>query len=82
MHREVVMTEKRKKAQRQSSAPKKNTNTNNNEIENICLALFGAFLVLFIGGYYIHNQPMSFLGLGIGFSGMVIQVHLNLSEDN
>lgn len=75
------MTEKRKKAQRQSSAPKKNTKSNYNEIENICLALFGAFLLLFIGGYYIHNQPMAFLGLGIGFSGMVIQVHLNLSED-
>ena len=76
------MTEKRKKAQRQSSAPKKNTKSYYNEIENICLALFGAFLLLFIGGYYIHNQPMSFLGLGLGFAGMIIQVHLNLSEDN
>lgn len=76
------MTEKRKKAQRQSSAPKKNTNTNNNEIENICLALFGAFLILFIGGYYIHNIPMTYLGLGLGLAGGIIQTHINLSEDS
>lgn len=76
------MTEKRKKAQRQSSAPLKNTNNNYNEVETICLALFGAFLLLFIGGYYIHNEPMSYLGLGLGFAGMIVQVHLNLSEDN
>ena len=75
------MTKKRKKAQIES-APKKNTNTNYNGIENICLALFGAFLILFIGGNYIHNEPMSYLGLGLGFAGMMVQVHLNLSEDN
>lgn len=74
------MTVQRKKAQ-DKPAPKKNTNTYYNEIENICLALFGAFLLLFIGGYYIHNQPMSFLGLGLGFAGMIIQVHLNLSKE-
>ena len=81
MHWEVIMSEKRKKAQTES-APKKNTNTNYNGIENICLVLFVAFLILFIGGYYIHNNPMTFLGLGIGFAGMVIQLHLNFSEDN
>ena len=75
------MTEKRKKAQTKS-APKKNTNNNYNGVENICLALFGAFLILFIGGTYIHNEPMAFLGLGLGLAGMTIQVHLNLSEDN
>ena len=75
------MSEKRKKAQTES-APKKNTNTNYSRIENICLVFAVTFLILFIGGYYIHNEPMTFLGLGIGFAGMVIQLHLNFSEDN
>ena len=75
------MTGKRKKAQAKP-APKKNTNTNYTQIENRCLALFGAFLILFIGGYYIHNIPMTYLGLGLGLAGGIIQTHINLSEDN
>ena len=75
------MTEKRKKAQAKP-APKKNTNTNYTQIENICLALFGAFLILFIGGYYIHNIPMTYLGLGLGLAGGIIQTHINLSGDS
>lgn len=61
--------------------PAPHTHTNLNTIENICLMLFGAFLILFIGGYYIHNEPMTYLGLGLGLAGFVIQIKLNLEEE-
>ena len=52
-----------------------------NKIENTCL-LFGViFLILFLGGYYTGNQPMEYLGLGIGVSSMIIQTKINMREE-
>ena len=74
------MREIKRKAQHRSTAPKPQSHLN--RIERICLAFFGMFLILFLGGYYIHNTPITFLGLGIGFAGFVIQTDINLHENN
>lgn len=52
------------------------------KVENTCLCLFIAFVILFIGGYYIHNEPMTYLGLGIGIAGFTIQTHINLNKED
>lgn len=57
------------------------THTYLNRIENACLLLFTAFLALFIGGYYFHNEPMTYLGLGLGIAGALIQTTINIEEE-
>lgn len=57
------------------------THTYLNRIENACLLLFTAFLALFIGGYIIHNEPMTYLGLGLGIAGIIIQTIINTEEE-
>ena len=52
-----------------------------NRIENACLILFTAFLGLFIGGYAIKSEPMTYLGLGLGIAVLVIQTIINTKED-
>lgn len=53
-----------------------------NKVENICLCLFMAFVILFIGGNYIQNDPMTYLGLGLGVAGFFIQTHINLNKED
>ena len=74
------MNKQTKKAHRRSDAPAHQTH--HIKVEDICLILFGLFCILFIGGYYINNVPLTYLGIGLGFAAFVIQVHLNLSEED
>ena len=74
------MNETKKKAQHRSTAPNRITTTYLNRIESICLIYFLVFAILFIGGYYIHNTPLTFLGLGFGVSGAFIQIDITLSK--
>ena len=74
-----------RKRKKKGTAPKaQHPNTNHKShftrVEYICLWLFIAFLILFIGGCYIHHAPMKFTGLGIGISILLIQTDINLYE--
>ena len=53
-----------------------------NRIQNTCLFLFAAFVILFIGGIYIHNDPVTYLGLGVGAAGFVLQVIMNAGDED
>lgn len=74
------------KKNKKGTAPRRKqhpTNQNHfNRIENICLVFAVTFLILFIGGNFLNNEPMTFLGAGIGFAGMVIQLDINFSEED
>lgn len=72
----------RKKRKGTGHRPAPSTHTYLNKVENICLCLFMAFVILFLGGYYIHNEPMTYLGLGIGIAGFTIQTHINLNKED
>ena len=80
MHRRQEMRREKEKAQHRGTAPN-HTHHDINRVEKICLIFFAIFVVLYIGGYYLHNDPMTFLGLGIGVAGFVIQTDINLSEE-
>ena len=51
------------------------------KVEKLCLIFFIVFLFLFLGGYRLGNQPMEFIGLGIGVTASLIQAHINLKEE-
>lgn len=69
-------------APRRKQHPNTNHKSYSNRIENICLVFAVTFLILFIGGNLLNNEPMTFLGAGIGFAGMVIQLDINFSEED
>ena len=76
------MRDKRKK---KGTAPRRQHPTNHqyySRVEHICLCLLIAFLILFIGGCYLHHEPMKYIGLGIGLTIFMIQVDINLSEED
>lgn len=75
------MANKKRKGTGKRPAPN-HTHTNLTIIENTCLMFFITFLILFIGGYYIHNDAMTYLGLGIGIAGFTIQTHINLNKED
>lgn len=74
------MKNKRKGTASERTAPN-NTHSYLNKVENNCLMLFIAFLSVFIGGYYFHNEPMTYLGLGLGIAGALIQTTINIEEE-
>lgn len=74
------MTIRKRKGTGNKPAPI-HTHTYLNRIENACLLLFTAFLALFIGGYILHNEPMTYLGLGLGIAGIIIQTIINTEEE-
>lgn len=47
----------------------------------ICLLLFIAFLILFLYGYCIDNEPLTFFGLGLGVAVSIITMTKNIRED-
>lgn len=61
--------------------PAPHTHTNLTKVEKLCLMFFGLFLIMFLGGYKLGNQPMEFIGLGIGVTASLVQVYINLEEE-
>ena len=57
------------------------THIHYSKIEKICLLLFVIFVIMFLGGYRLGNQPMKFIGLGIGVTTCLVQAHINLEEE-
>lgn len=55
--------------------------THLNTVLKICLLLILASLILIYAGAFYDCEAISFLGLGIGASGAVIQAKINLEED-
>ncbi len=69
-----------KKGTAQRTAP--HTHTYLNRIENTCLILFMAFLILFFDGYYFGIEAVEYIGLGIGIAVSIIVCILNTQEDD
>ena len=81
MYRSVDMKRRKKKGTEpmQTQHPRI-PHTYLSRVEHICLCLTIAFLVLFLGGHYLHHDPMKFTGLGIGITILMIQTDINLSN--
>ena len=52
-----------------------------NKVSNTCLILFAISIILMILGKYMNLSTMIALGMGIGFSGAIIQTKINLIGD-
>jgi ascorbate-specific PTS system EIIC-type component UlaA len=66
--------------------PKKENNTQTqryyNKIDNACLILFVAFVILVVLGRYLGNRDVLMLGLGIGMGTTIISaISTNMKED-
>ena len=52
-----------------------------NIVLKICLMLILASLILIYAGAYFDSEAISFLGLGIGASGGIIQARINTEDE-
>ena len=57
------------------------THTYLTRVEQICLGLTIAFLVMFLWGHKIDNDKIKFTGLGMGLSVLMIQTDINLNSE-
>ena len=48
----------------------------------ICLMLFITFLIVFLYGNFIDNDPLTYFGLGIGVAVSIITMTKNIREDD
>lgn len=74
------MANKKRKGTGHRPAPN-HTHTYLTKVEKLCLFLFVIFVIMFLGGYRLGNQPMEFIGLGIGVTTCLVQAHINLEEE-
>lgn len=74
------MIRKKRKGTGKRPAPN-HTHTYLTKVEKLCLFLFVIFVIMFLGGYRLGNQPMEFIGLGIGVTACLVQAHINLEEE-
>lgn len=73
------MEDKRKMAQRKSTAPQHQANS----IKSfwVCLILFVIFFACMVAGKVTNNVAIEFFGAGVGFALLLTTTHENLTED-
>lgn len=73
------MEDKRKMAQRKSTAPQHQTN----HIKSfwVCLILFVIFFACMVAGKVTNNVAIEFFGIGVGFALLLFTTNENLKED-
>ena len=74
------MKSQKKKAQRQSTAPK-HQHINSNKHDIICLSLFILSFACMIAGSTTGNEAIKNIGAGIAFACLLYTTHDNLTED-
>lgn len=52
-----------------------------NKVTNTCLTLFAVSIIFMCLGKYMNLNTLIALGMGIGFSGAIIQTKINLIGD-